>query len=69
MLTNLQLTNFRRHRDLTLDFTQGMQVIRSANEMGKSTTIEAFAYALFGSSALRTTFDETVTWNEPASSL
>ena len=69
MLTNLQLTNFRRHRDLTLDFTQGMQVIRAANEGGKTTTTEAFAYALFGSSALRTTFDETVTWNEPASSL
>ena len=69
MLTNLQITNFRRHRDLTLDFTSGMNVIRSANEMGKSTTIEAFAYALFGASALRTTFEEAVTWGEPINSL
>ena len=61
MLTNLHLTNFRRHRDLTLDFTQGMQVIRAANEGGKTMTIEAFVYALFGTSALRTTFEKTMT--------
>lgn len=69
MLTNLQLTNFRRHRDLTLDMTQGMQVLRAANEGGKSTTIEGFAYALFGTSALRTTFEEAVTWGEDPKTL
>ena len=69
MIVNLHMTNFRRHRDLTLDFTQGMQVIRSANEGGKSTTTEAFAYALFGATALRTTFEETCTWGEPINSL
>ena len=69
MLTNLQLTNFRRHRDLTLDFTQGMQVIRAANEGGKSTTIESAAYALFGTSALRTSLDEACTWGEDPKTL
>lgn len=69
MLNTLKLTNYRRHRDLNIDFTNGIQVIRAANEGGKSTMLEAVAYALFGSKALRTSLDEAVTWGEPVNSL
>jgi len=62
MLNTLKLTNFRRHTDLSINFTQGLNAIRAANEGGKSTTTEALNYALFGSRALRTSMEQTVTW-------
>lgn len=66
MFSKLKLSNFRRHEDLTVDFTKGLQVVRAANEGGKSTLIEAALYALYGSSALRQSLEETVTWgHEP----
>ena len=46
MLNNLTLTNFRKHQNLSVDFTPGMNVLRAANEGGKSTMLEAVAYAL-----------------------
>lgn len=69
MIRQLQLTNFRRHTDRHIDFTQGLQVVRGANEMGKSTLAEGICYALFGSRALRTSIDEAVTWGQPTTSL
>lgn len=62
MIKQIELTNFRRHTDAVLNFGAGLQVIRGLNEAGKSTFFEAAAYAMFGSKALRTTFDDTVTW-------
>lgn len=62
MLKKLTLTCFRRHENLAVDFTSGLNLIRAPNEGGKSTIAEAIAYALFGAKALRTTFAETVTW-------
>lgn len=62
MIRKLKLTYFRKHEDLTLDLSEGLVVIRGSNEAGKSTTTEAIAYALYGSSALRNSVEETVTW-------
>lgn len=69
MLNKLTLKNFRRHRDLTVDFTTGINAVRAPNEGGKSTMTEACAYALFGSKALRTPLEQTVTWGEDVKSL
>ena len=69
MLTKLSLHNFRRHKDLVIDFTAGINVIRAMNEDGKSTVLEGIAYALFGTKALRTSLEQAVTWDEPINSL
>ena len=61
MLVQLELHNFMKHRDMTLDFGEGLVALRGVNEAGKSSIVTGFAYALFGTSALRTTFEETVT--------
>ena len=64
MLKKIQLKNFRRHTDLTVNFQPGMTVIRALNEQGKSTLLEAIAYAMFGVKAIRDTLDDCVTWGE-----
>lgn len=69
MIKTLTLKNFKRHRDLTVNFTEGLNVIRAANEAGKSTLYGAIAYAFWGSRALPDSLEETVTWGEPPSSL
>lgn len=69
MINNLKITNFRQHRNLELTLTSGLNVIRGANEAGKSTVMEAIEYAFYGARALRETLEETVTWGEPATSL
>jgi len=69
MLKTLKLQNYRQHEDLTVDFTGGIQVIRGANEAGKSALIESISYALFGSRALRDSLDDTVTWGEDVKTL
>ena len=61
MLNKLTLTCFRKHTDLVVDFTQGIQVIRAPNEGGKSTLLEAISYCLFGSRSLRTPLEQAVT--------
>jgi DNA repair exonuclease SbcCD ATPase subunit len=69
MLNQITLTCFRKHQALTIDFTNGIQVIRAGNECGKSSLLEGIGYALFGARALRTTFDQAVTWGEDAKRL
>lgn len=69
MLNSIKLTNFRRHRELQVDFGAGLTVIRALNEQGKSTLLEAVSYALFGVKALRDSLDKCVTWGEPDRSL
>lgn len=64
MLRKLTLTNFRRHEHLVVDFTAGLNVVRAANEAGKSTCLEAAAYALYGAKVLRTPLAEAVTWGK-----
>lgn len=67
MLSNLTLRNFRQHRDLTLDFTHGITVLRGANEAGKSSVFEGIIYALFGLRACRN--NDIVTWGEDSKNM
>lgn len=69
MLKKVKLQNFRKHTDLTVPFTEGLNVIRAANEGGKTTILEAVSYALFGSRVLRDGLDNTVTWGQPVKAL
>ncbi len=69
MLKTLKLVNFRKHRDVVVDFTSGIQAVRAPNEGGKTTLIEGAAYCLFGSKALRTPIEQTVTMGEDVKTL
>ena len=69
MLNTLTLKNFRKHVDLEIKFSDGLTVIRGANEKGKTTLGEAILYALFGSKMLRESLSEVVTWGMPEASL
>ena len=69
MLNSLELTNFKRHESLSVTFSTGLQVLRGANEAGKSTIFQAIAYALYGSRALPLSLEETVTWGKAAGTL
>jgi hypothetical protein len=53
MLEKLKLTNFRQHKNTTIEFVQGINTIVGENNSGKSTIPEAIEFALFGSKALR----------------
>jgi len=69
MLLRIETKNFRKLTDTVIDFQPGMSVLRAPNESGKSTLMEAVAYALFGSKALRTPLVDAVTWGQAESSL
>ncbi len=69
MIKHLKLQNFMRHENLEVAFTNGLQVLRGANEGGKSSLLLGIAYALFGSKVLRGNFSDTVTWGQSESSL
>jgi len=69
MLRQLKLKNFRKHEDRTFTFGEGLTALRGANEIGKSTVTESILYALFGSSALRDSLAETVTWGHKETEL
>lgn len=53
MLEKLKLTNFRQHKDTTIEFVRGINTIVGENNSGKSTIPEAIEFALYGSRALR----------------
>jgi len=69
MLKSLTLKNFGKWEDVTVNFTEGLNVIRAANEHGKSTLYRAIAYAFWGARALPLSLDETVTWGKPVGQL
>lgn len=69
MLISLTLNNFRKAVNTSIEFTEGLNVLRGANERGKTTTIEGVSYALYGTSALRTSLEECVTWGEKPATL
>lgn len=69
MIKNVTLRCFRRHEDLTVDFSAGLNVLRGPNEKGKTTILEGVMYALYGTKALRDTLAETVTWGRKEAEL
>lgn len=56
-LIDLELKNFRQHIDTRVDFTDGVTGIIGSNGSGKSTILEAIAWALYGAPAVRGTND------------
>lgn len=69
MFKQIKLSNFRRHTDLTVNFDDGLTVLRGGNEAGKSTILLAVSYALFGVKALPLSLEDTVTHGEPVNTL
>lgn len=60
-IDEVTLTNFRQHDRTCVEFPDGITGIVGQNESGKSTILEAIAWALYGSQAVRGTMD-TVRW-------
>jgi len=58
ILKNLTLKNFRKFRDVTIDFPDGITGVVGLNGVGKSTIFEAISWILFGTIAARTSADE-----------
>ena len=56
-LNSLQLQNFRQHLDTRIEFDSGLTGIIGLNGAGKSTVLEAIAWALYGMPAARGTRD------------
>ena len=69
MINSLTLTNFKQHENLTINFGAGFTAIRGSNESGKSTLLQALAYALFGTKALTDSLEDTVRWGCAVSTL
>jgi len=54
ILKNLTLKNFRKFKDVTIEFPDGVTGVVGLNGVGKSTIFEAIAWILYGSVAART---------------
>lgn len=69
MIVSLELNYFRKHESLSVTFTSGLNVLRGANEIGKTTLLEGILYALGGAKRLRNKLSEVVTWGHKESEL
>lgn len=56
-LVDLRLKFFRQHRDTLLSFSDGLTGLFGPNGTGKTTVVEAIAFALFGTKTLRGKID------------
>lgn len=56
-LISLEMQNFRQHLDSHISFSDGLTGIIGTNGAGKSTVLEAMAWALYGAPAVRGTND------------
>jgi len=56
-LDSLTLTNFRQHADTRIEFDTGLTGIIGPNGSGKTTILEAIAWAIYGNPAARGTRD------------
>jgi DNA repair exonuclease SbcCD ATPase subunit len=69
LLLNVSLTNFQRHRHLSVTFNGGLTALRGANEAGKSTLLRGICYVLFGVKVLGIPLEDLVTWGEEVKTL
>ena len=53
MIKRIELENYRCYKSFEKDFTTGLNVIAGQNGTGKTTIVEAIAYALFGNKLTR----------------
>ncbi|MGI8498419.1 MAG: AAA family ATPase [Gemmatimonadaceae bacterium] len=60
-LNAVRLCNFRQHADTRIEFDSGLTGIVGANGAGKSTILEAIAWAIYGNAAARGTRD-SIRW-------
>lgn len=64
MIRSVRLQNFRSHKDSTLQFKEGTNVIVGAMGSGKSSIMDAISYGLFGTfpalASRKVTGDETI---------
>ena len=58
IIKNLTLKNYRKFKNSTIEFPDGVTGIVGLNGVGKSTIFEAIAWVLYGSVAARTSADE-----------
>jgi len=54
ILKKLTLKNYRRFKELNIDFEENINVFIGKNGSGKTTIFEAILYALFGTQMVRT---------------
>ncbi len=66
IVKNLTLKNFRKFKNATIEFPDGVTGIVGLNGAGKSTIFEAIAWVLYGPSAARTSADQIKTKNLPS---
>jgi exonuclease SbcC len=65
-LNSIRLLNFRQHADTAISFENGLTGIIGANGTGKSTILEAIAWALYGTTAARGTRESIKFLRAPA---
>lgn len=65
ILKTLTLKNFRKFKQTTIEFPDGIIGIVGLNGVGKSTIFEAIAWALYGPVAARTSSDQIKRQNAP----
>ncbi|HVQ00261.1 MAG TPA: SMC family ATPase [Candidatus Thermoplasmatota archaeon] len=58
ILKSLHLKNYRKFKDVVLEFPDGITGVVGLNGVGKSTLFEAIAWALYGPAATRTSIDQ-----------
>ncbi|OQX92988.1 MAG: hypothetical protein B6D58_00035 [candidate division Zixibacteria bacterium 4484_95] len=62
-LTSLVIENFGKFKSFECDFTPGLNLIKGANETGKSTLVSAIAMALYGEPGFaQEDIDKSKTW-------
>lgn len=69
MITSAALRFYRKHETLDVAFSNGLNVLRGANEAGKSSFLEGVMYPVYGTDIMSETFADTVTWGHPEKNL